>query len=1820
VSRYVCIHGHFYQPPRENPWLEMVELQDSAYPFHDWNERITAECYGPNSVARVLDSGGRISRLMNNYSRISFNFGPTLLAWFEGNAPDVYQRVLDADREGRERFGGHGPALAQVYNHIIMPLANREDKVSQVVWGVHDFRRRFGREPEGMWLAETAADVATLEVLAEQGIKFTVLAPGQAARVRPLGAKAWTDVGGGRVDPSVAYVQKLPSGRSIALFFYDGPVSQAVAFERLLIRGEALAGRLTSAFSDDRKGAQLVHIATDGESYGHHHAHGDMALAYALDQLSATPGVTLTIYGEFLELHPPQFEAEIHDNSSWSCVHGVERWRSNCGCNSGKAGWQQEWRGPLRAALDGARDAAGPLFEEHAGELLKNPWAARNDYIDVILDRSPGSIDAFFARHSRRTLGEDDRVRAIKLLEMQRFALLMYTSCGWFFDEISGIETVQILMYAGRMIQLASETTGAELEPAFLEALGRAPSNVPKLHKTGRDVYEKYVRPARINFRNIAAHYAVASLFQSFEETSRVFCYDIIQEAAGQHEAGKIKLVVGHARLHSDVTLEGWDFAYAALHLGDHNVNAGVTPYPGDPAFAETRDKLAEAFARVDTPQLLRIMDRSFGEAGYSIASLFRDLQRQVLKKLLRDRLDEMTEMYQRSFDTNLPLMRFLQHLSVPIPMPLQATAEVLFNSDLRWAFKDDDPDFEQIRFLVDEAKTWGLPMDGKALGFKLTKMLDRAAQRWAAQPEQLEPLATLLAGVELAGELPFESNLWTAQNVYFDVRGRAFDEAAERSARDPAAARWVEMFLELGDKLGVVVGPEKKKALELRNRPDAATLVGSLIAGRHVPGATYRFQFRDSFPFREARGLVAYLEALGVTDVYSSPVLQATKGSPHGYDICDHSKVSEELGGEAELLGLAADLDARGMGLVIDIVPNHMAVGNADNAWWRDVLEHGASSRFADTFDIDWRPTNPDLEYKVLLPILGDQYGKTLEAGHLRLAYDDGAFSISYYDTALPVAPTTYIPILSSQVEDLARRLGDDHDHVLEYRSILTALHHLPPRTGLAEERQAERYREVAIIKRRLADLVAASPEVRGAVAGAVDRYNGRVGQSESFDAIDRLISDQSYRPAFWLVAMDEINYRRFFDVNELAAIRIEDPDVFEATHQVTFRLLASVRNCGLRVDHPDGLYAPTRYFKDLQERYLVDRLAAADGGPVSPAARAEALEALDRVIAEGGRGPLYVVAEKILGEGESLPADWAVDGTSGYDFLNACNLVFVGEEEVRALRRLYREVTGEGHDFDPLVRKCKQLIMQNSMASEINTLSHQLDRITERNRGYRDFTMSNLRYALREFIASLAIYRSYTTPDGRVSDRDRHFVELACDEAKRQNRRSGGDIFNFIRDTVLLRNLGRFPREDRPRVMDWVLRFQQVTGPIMAKGIEDTAFYVDHTLISLNEVGGHPEPHGSTVEAFHKANAERAAQWPTAMLCSSTHDTKRSEDARARINVLADMAGEWAAEVRRWYGLAAPHAAVVDGEPAPTLNDQYLLFQTLVGTWPDPAPRAAGELAAYRDRVVAYMEKATREAKQKTSWINPHAAYDDGVRKFTSALLGGPRGNPFLDAFGPFAARVARLGRFNSLSQVVMKLTSPGVPDLYQGNELWDFSLVDPDNRRPVDYAARVKALESLRPALEGGDAGLDARVAELLAGAVDGRIKMYVTARLLRHRRERRDLYLSGGYRAVEPRGPGAGAVCAYERRHGGGSLIVAVCTRPASTTAGGDGAPVGPDVWRDTALSLPELPASARLRDLLTGRVLAPSAGPEGGSALPLGLAFATLPVAVIEADA
>ena len=798
--RYACIHGHFYQPPRENPWLEAIEHQDSARPYHDWNERITAECYGPNALARILD-GERIVRIVNNYAHISFNCGPTLLSWLEAHASEVYRGIQDADRESAARFGGHGSAMAQPYNHMIMPLANRRDQVTQVVWGLRDFRRRFGREPEGMWLPETAVDVPTLEVLAEHGVRFTVLAPSQAARTRVRGETDWEEIDGATVDPTRPYEVPLPSGRTIVAFFYDGPISRAVAFERLLHRGEDLAARMLGGLSAAHEGPQLVHIATDGETYGHHHRFGDMALAYALHALEASGQVHLTNYGQYLELHPPTHQAEVRELTSWSCVHGVERWRGDCGCNGGREGWNQAWRAPLRAALDGLRDELAEPFAQHLAPLLHDPWRARDEYVDVVLDRSPESRQRFLSAHARKELSPGEEVCAWKLLEMQRHLMLMYTSCGWFFDDLAGLETVQVMQYAARALQLAREALGRDLEEGFLVRLGEARSNE---QGDGRQVWARLVRPAAVDLLRVGGHYAISSLFHKQGSRVRVYCYGVERLEHRALRAGEARLATGWMSVTSEVTGESEPVSYGVLHWGDHNVNGGVGPFQGEDTYRCMEAEVAEAFGQADFPQVVRLLDKHFGASTHSLRTLFADERRAVLEQVLRGSVVDAEADYRQIYERRAPLMRFLTSLGLPLPAAFRGAAELVLNAYLREALESFEPDPARVRDLIDHARLEGVALDGAAHGFTLSRTLRRLSDAHRSRPADLTAVARFESAVRLARSLPFELDLWHAQNGYHAVRAALLEEHVERAAAgDEAAGRWVGHFLALGDGLG---------------------------------------------------------------------------------------------------------------------------------------------------------------------------------------------------------------------------------------------------------------------------------------------------------------------------------------------------------------------------------------------------------------------------------------------------------------------------------------------------------------------------------------------------------------------------------------------------------------------------------------------------------------------------------------------------------------------------------------------------------------------------------------------------------------------------------------------------------------------------------------------------------------------------------------------------------------------------------------------------------------------------------------------------------
>jgi hypothetical protein len=801
---YLCVHGHFYQPPRENPSLEYVELQDSAYPYHDWNERITAECYAPNAAARLMDGQNRIVRIANNYEWISFNFGPTLLSWMQEKSPKTYQSILEADRASMANFGGHGSAVAQAYNHMIMPLANTRDKQTQVAWGRKDFEHRFGRLPEGMWLPETAVDIETLEQLAAAGIRFTILAPRQARRVRKLGGRSWKDVSGDRIDPTRAYLVKLPSKRSISVFFYDGPISRAVAFEGLLNNGETFANRLLSGFSGARDWPQLMHIATDGESYGHHHRFGEMALAYALNYIRENQLAQITNYAQYLELNPPAHQVEIFENSSWSCVHGVERWRSNCGCNSGgHPGWNQEWRAPLRAALDWLREAIAPRYEGKAAELLKDPWAARNAYIEAILDRSAENVERFLAAHAVRELDAAGKVTVLKLLEMQRHAMLMYTSCGWFFDEISGLESTQVLHYAGRAIQLAHDLfPGEPVEAEFISRLAVAKSNLPE-HRDAALIYEKCVKPAIVDLPSMAAHYAISSIFESYGEHTQIYNYDVDREDYSRLESGRQRLALGRARFTSRTTRESATLSFGVVHFGDHNVNGGVRPFSGDQQYADTVNTLSEVFLRGDTPEVLRLLDTGFGHNIYSLKSLFADQQRKIINLILDSTLKEVGAALGRIYDERVPLMHFLADLRVAQPPQFQTLAQLAINSQLRQALSTEPLDMERLRNLLREAHTMQVALDNPTLEFLLRRRAEQMAERFTSNPADLPSLESLEQVVGLARAMPFEVNLWQVENLCAQKLNGNYREIRQRAEQgDENARNWMNHWSTLAEQL----------------------------------------------------------------------------------------------------------------------------------------------------------------------------------------------------------------------------------------------------------------------------------------------------------------------------------------------------------------------------------------------------------------------------------------------------------------------------------------------------------------------------------------------------------------------------------------------------------------------------------------------------------------------------------------------------------------------------------------------------------------------------------------------------------------------------------------------------------------------------------------------------------------------------------------------------------------------------------------------------------------------------------------------------------
>ena len=818
MNRYVCIHGHFYQPPRENPWLEEIEVQDSAFPYRDWNEKITAECYSPNTAARILIDNKTVVEIINNYSRISFNFGPTLLSWLEIHAPDVYSAILHADKESRRRFSGHGSAIAQVYNHLIMPLANKKDKETQVIWGIEDFKYRFGREPEGMWLAETAVDTETLEVLAERGIKFTILAQRQASRIKPINGKEWLDVSGSRIDPRRAYLCNLPSGKSINLFFYDGIISNDLAFGNLLLNGENLANRLLNTLDEKPESGQIAHIATDGETYGHHQKHGDMALAYCLHFIESNNYAELTVYGEFLEKFPPEYEVEIIENTSWSCVHGIERWRSNCGCNSGREGWNQLWRAPLREALDWLRDTINPLYEQEIRQFTKDTDKFRNDFIRVILDRSEGNINKYLSKYISADLSDDDRIKLLKILEIQRHALLMYTSCGWFFDEISGIETVQVILYAARVIQLCNDVFGINLEKKFQDQLKKAPSNIPDI-KNGKAVYEYYVKPAIIDLQRVAAHYAVSSLFEEYPEKTEIFCYEIENIDRDFKEAGRQKIIIGKVLMRSKITFEEKIISFAFLHLGDHNINGGVRESLSDDRYLRMAKNLNQAFARLNIAEIILLIDKYFGMHNYSLWHLFKDESRTVFNKIMENTLKDIEYSFRQIYENYYPVMQAMKESETPLPKPVVTAVEFIINTDFKRMLEGTGTiDLEKLKMLSDEAKKWSVELDKTTLNFVASQRINYLMEIFKQQPEITELMEEINISIKTLSDLSLDLDLWKAQNILFYIAKNGLDNIKKVIEDEEGDySKWVKLFNEMEKNLQVRISVNAHPEINLQ-------------------------------------------------------------------------------------------------------------------------------------------------------------------------------------------------------------------------------------------------------------------------------------------------------------------------------------------------------------------------------------------------------------------------------------------------------------------------------------------------------------------------------------------------------------------------------------------------------------------------------------------------------------------------------------------------------------------------------------------------------------------------------------------------------------------------------------------------------------------------------------------------------------------------------------------------------------------------------------------------------------------------------------------
>ncbi len=1031
-----------------------------------------------------------------------------------------------------------------------------------------------------------------------------------------------------------------------------------------------------------------------------------------------------------------------------------------------------------------------------------------------------------------------------------------------------------------------------------------------------------------------------------------------------------------------------------------------------------------------------------------------------------------------------------------------------------------------------------------------LTDEIAVGVQAFAART----PSAVLVVQMEDVLDVAQQANLPGTVDQHPNWR-RKLPLAVEAWSRDPRVRRMTRT-------LAAIRGRTRAR----RERPAG-------LEKARIPLATYRLQLHGQFTFRDATSLVPYLAKLGVSHVYCSPFLRARPGSMHGYDIVDHDSLNPEIGTRAELEAFVAGLREHGMALMMDIVPNHMGVLAADNAWWQDLLENGPASALADFFDVDWHPSAEYLANRVLLPILGDHYGVELAGGHLVLGFDAhaGTFAAHYHSHRLPIDPREYPRILGTALHELEEAGAGAAHQAQALRSILGGFAKLPRREERRRPLADERNVQKEVLKGRLASLARSSAPVSRAIERAVESLNGRAGDPGSFDALHELLEAQPFRVAYWRVASDDINYRRFFDINELAALRQENDAVFDATHRLVLALVNEGLVDALRIDHPDGLYDPKAYFA--------------------------------RLFASCKRPP-YVVVEKIVAPFENVPESWAVHGTTGYRFANVVNGLFVDPASEARLTRIYNQFVGDEDAFDEVARRSRREVLRSALASELTVLTSRLARIARADRNTRDFTFNTLREGLTEVLAAFPVYRTYI--DDQVHADDRRYIDWAVARARSESRTPDVDVFDFIRDALT----GELPVRSpalAAAVRQFARKFQQVSAPTMAKGVEDTAFYRYNRLVSLNDVGGDPSEFGFPPAKFHRASAHRAKHWPHTMLATSTHDNKRSEDVRARIDVLSELAAGWRLRLWRWHRMNAARKAVVEDLPAPSRNDEYLLYQVLLGSFPPEAPDAAA-LEAYRERIVEYMRKAQREAKTRTSWARVNREYEAATTAFVTALLDPRPGNVFLEDLRSAAGAVGWLGFVNSLAMVAVKYTSPGVPDCYQGNEILDLSLVDPDNRRAVDYGVRRALLDRLSALPDAPDGS---QLRELFTASSDGRAKLYLMWRLLRLRRQREALFLEGGYVPLHTTGTHARHAIAFARRHGRQSVVTVVPRLVASLGLEPGALPCGAGVWADTRVDVPFLAADAGLRDVVTGRAVRIERG-----SVALGDLLDTAPVAVL----